>query len=968
MKRQSKALKNVKNNYSLPFWSWNGKLSENKLREQIGWMKKRDFGGFFMHARAGLKTEYLSDEWFNCVSACISEASSLGLEPWAYDENGWPSGFCGGKLLNNKDYLENYLEYGFGKKDESALVSYDISGSALKRLKAGEQSQNCLNVFKRTAISTVDVLDKKVVKAFINCSHEQYKQKLGDKFKLLRGFFTDEPQYCRVATPYPHDIADEYGKLLGKDILDGLGLLFIEKDGYRQFRYDYWKLCQSLFLNSFAKLVYDWCEQNGVQLTGHYIEERDLYAQMLFNAGIMPFYEYEHIPGIDWLCRRFMSVVPARQVGSVAAQLGKKRVLSETFAMTGWDATPRELKAIAEFQFLYGVNTMCQHLLPYSEIGDRKNDYPQHFTAHNPWVNADMGEFNNYFNVLGGLMQSSEEFCNVAVLHPQRSAYFCYKHGDPSSTAYLDAAFIELSDSLARSNVGFHYLDETLLAKYGSVSGDKIRCGKREYSYLIIPKCHTMDKTTERLLREFVLGGGKVYIAFEKPEYLEGEPFDYDYLQSNVGLEQIRQAQPYRAETLSKSVYSAYRSGEGYNLVMLLNTSEDCSAEVKLSVSGAAYALDLLRGAEEPLSGNIVLKPYESKIIALYPEQKTCNCGGLLGGCDSLDCGGAVVNNCEKPIIELPCDNLKINRASDNALVLDYARYSFNGVDYGEKQLIYGIFDELLQSRYNGELYLDFEFETKAVPSSAKILSEYENAVVFVNGVAATRRLPYAIEPDANLIDVSDLIKVGLNHIKLKINFYQSEKVYYALFGDGVTEGLKNCLVYDTYLERLTLFGDFGVFSHNKFEHGIENGVIYGSDFYIDNKKTIINDLITGGYPFFCGDIEFERHICLDRTNVKLHIPGRLFSGEVFVNDKSVGSLLFDDTFDISEAARLGDNVVRVILHTGCRNLFGPHHDARIGENKGVTPFAFTLPNTWHNGYSVLERKAYSLMQSGIFK
>ena len=49
-----------------------------------------------MHARGGLKTEYLGEKWFRCVEACCKRAQELGMEAYAYDENGWPSGFVGG--------------------------------------------------------------------------------------------------------------------------------------------------------------------------------------------------------------------------------------------------------------------------------------------------------------------------------------------------------------------------------------------------------------------------------------------------------------------------------------------------------------------------------------------------------------------------------------------------------------------------------------------------------------------------------------------------------------------------------------------------------------------------------------------------------------------------------------------------------------------------------------------------------
>ncbi len=76
---------------SMPFWSWNDKLEEGELRRQIRKMKSLGMGGFFMHARAGLETEYMSKNWFDCVRICVDEAKKQEMKAWAYDENGWPS-------------------------------------------------------------------------------------------------------------------------------------------------------------------------------------------------------------------------------------------------------------------------------------------------------------------------------------------------------------------------------------------------------------------------------------------------------------------------------------------------------------------------------------------------------------------------------------------------------------------------------------------------------------------------------------------------------------------------------------------------------------------------------------------------------------------------------------------------------------------------------------------------------------
>ena len=128
-------MKEVEKKYrSLPFWSWNDELDKDKLVKQVEWMNDNGIGGFFMHARGGLKTGYLSEKWFECIDACGKRAKELGMEAYAYDENGWPSGFVGGKLLEDMENRDRYLTYTIGEYDKGALASYDISGSAICRI------------------------------------------------------------------------------------------------------------------------------------------------------------------------------------------------------------------------------------------------------------------------------------------------------------------------------------------------------------------------------------------------------------------------------------------------------------------------------------------------------------------------------------------------------------------------------------------------------------------------------------------------------------------------------------------------------------------------------------------------------------------------------------------------------------------------------------------------------------------
>ena len=236
---------------AVPFWSWNDKLEPEELRRQIRWMKEMGMGGFFMHARGGLKTEYLSEEWMQAVDACADEAQKIGMHAWAYDENGWPSGFCGGLLLEEEENRDRYLSYKIGDLDPDAYASYPMDGDALVRVSEPCGAGEYLNVYLNVSISTVDVMNPVVVRKFLDSTHELYKERYGDQFsELIKGFFTDEPQIYRWGTAFSLMLPEYFEKRYGQDIRDYVGLLFVEKKGYRQFRHRYWRACQQLLLKA----------------------------------------------------------------------------------------------------------------------------------------------------------------------------------------------------------------------------------------------------------------------------------------------------------------------------------------------------------------------------------------------------------------------------------------------------------------------------------------------------------------------------------------------------------------------------------------------------------------------------------------------------------------------------------------------------------------------------------------------
>ena len=910
----------------IPFWSWNDELDEEGLCKQIEWMNENGVGGFFMHARGGLKTEYLGEKWFDCIKACSEKAEELGMEAYAYDENGWPSGFVGGKLLEDIENHDQYLTFTTGAYDEKALVAYDMSGEKLVRVTKGD---NCLNVFVHYAASTADILNPEVVDKFIAMTHEEYKKR--DTYNL-KGFFTDEPQYYRWGTSFTKVLPAYFKETYGEDILDGLGLLFVEKEGYRAFRYKYWKAMQALMLNNFAKKVYDWCDENGYNLTGHYVEESCMGAQMWCCGGIMPFYEYEHIPGIDWLGRNTGAALAPRQVSSVAAQLGKRQILTETYGCCGWDVTPQELKEIAECQYVGGVNLMCQHLLPYTEHGQRKRDYPAHYSATNPWVRKNFKEFNDYFSYLGKTIAESDEAVNVATFHPMRSTYFGYKRYEEAKghgIRELEESLFKLTDELTQKQICFHYLDETLLAKYGKVENGKLILGKGEYEFIVFPKIYTMDKTSEKLLREFVNAGGRVLLTDEKPAYLEGEEFDYDYLSTNVTWEEIIAAQPYTAAQ-HPTVRTSYRvDKDGKKFIYAVNLGEDTVVDFKVKGAKSFASYDILKDETTVISTKVPFDKGQSYLLYLSdetPVEKTAKKPIHLGK-EFTVCG-----------------------APQNYIFIDFMRYSLDGVNYSEPLHHMGIFDELLKKRYVGKLYLKYEVNVDEVPEECMLLAEDTNTVwVEVNGEKVESCGVSEWEKGLLKYDVASKLRKGNNEIVIMMEYFQSEQVYYALFGENVTESLKNCLAYDSDVEGIALKGSFGVYGD--FEQGNKPNVVLGENFRLGKQNKTVTDLVEQGYPFFSGDITLKQTVYVEDTNAELIIDDRFQLLEVKVNGVDFGVWMFGKRLDVSKALKVGENEIEIVLTVGNRNLLGAFHTVEQ-ENFSVGPYTWERSGSWKDGKS----------------
>lgn len=943
-------LKNPPNKYRpAPFWSWNERLDTEETVRQVDEMCEAGIGGYFMHARGGLQTEYLSDEWFDNVRAALREGKKLGMKSWGYDENGWPSGFGSGAVNGlGLKYQQKYLrceETEKPKKTEHTVINIPINGINA-------------HIYYEVNPFYVDTLDNEVVSEFLKSTHSIYKERLGDEFADMAGFFTDEPQISRNGYPWSFILEAEYKKAYGEELAPKLCDLFYDTATSTETKYRFFKLITDLFSESFMNNIYKWCKANGSKFTGHMVLEEGLWEQILANGACMPHYEYMDIPGMDCLCRELASIQCEMQLSSVANQLGKKQILSETFALCGWDVSFEDLRRIYEHQMVHGINYLCQHLEGYTLRGIRKRDYPATLFKQQPWW-SDYKKFNDTVSRIGMLIAEGRVEHEVLVMHSADGAWAGFDIHNNSNAERLTKAMVE--DTMRRLEQGqiqYHLGDSTVMKRHARVENGRIVIGTQKYSVAVIPACDCLSDTAFEIIRELKAQGGTVIFNGEVPYMLNGKRTDViaDFAAGCIhttpstlvdaipeGCRKIRLK--YNGCGSDKPIITAVRRFDEQKMTMyyLVNPTDECCNVTATVKAASASAFNAVTGDETP-----VVFSKNGNSIAI--ECTVCgNNSAVLFAYDEDIRTSA--QKADRKLLPLDCLKGEWKAyASDNTLTLDYCDVYFDGElkyrqlpvsDVQEKALAYG-------RSVKTETVFTFDVREAEMSVLDLVVETPEIFKISVNGQPVEKNVKgYFCDSSFKVIDIKNHIKCGLNEISLTCDFVQSDEVYENYKKSLVFESEKNKLSYDMEIEAIYIKGDFAVRTDEKFEHIEKRGIRTNGRFYITSAPKTLSDgsIAEQGYPFFAGEMTFKRTVTLSADEVENRSVrfSKLCSTvtKVKVNGSEAGEIMWKPyEVDLSGLLKTGENEIEITVTGNLRNLLGPFH-LKAGEWYYVGPGSF---------------------------
>lgn len=995
----------------VPFWSWNDDLQPEEVRRQLKEMRRAGLGGAFMHSRVGLITPYLGARWMECVRETVDEARLCGVKAWLYDEDLWPSGTGGGAVpAKGEAYQQKELrlqeihgrEFKPGRNTVAVFVGRRVGcdfrslrrvppEEAMAWLRQGERIYHFHYFFRP---EYVDLLSRRVTAAFIESTHERYAREVGGDFgKIVPGIFTDEPNYCFV--PWSPELPVFFQERTGYDVRDVLPALFGEYGDSERYRYDFWSAVTALFVESFTRPLSEWCARHGIALTGHFLGEDSLGSQVSSVGAAMRHYEYMQIPGIDHLMRRIGDPLLCKQASSVARQLGGRRVLSEMFGCSGWNVSFEELKWIAEWQFVQGVDLPCQHLALYSSRGCRKRDYPPSLFYQQPWWGR-YRVLNDYFARLLFALTRGSARVDILLLHPIESAWALASTATMDRVARLNSSLVELTSHILGTQHDFDFGDEELLARYGAVEEGRLKVGNSSYSTVILPPVTTLRSTTITLLERFVQAGGRVLYQGEPPQRVDGPRSDLasalykkarrlgaSYSAVRRALERVPAPVVLREGGRAvTSVYVQHRTTPEREILFLANTDRQkehtCSALFRLG-PGQLELWNCETGEAVPLPARARRNGHTATLR--FPPM-----GSFLIVLNKRAEAGPKPPERLRTFkrITLP-EEWGIRGSDPNVITLDFCRYRAGGGRWQRLCPTMHLEEKLRYNRSQIDLALKYEFHTDfegRAPRLTLVMEEPQDYSIEIN----ERRVPsndagWWRDISFRKIVLPDVVKrKGLNEIVIRRPYVanvEHRKRAAELPFDSIE---RNRLRYGIELESIYLLGNFRVDIESPVEDAPRDALVTKGRFVLRDAVTSVKtgDLVTQGFSFYAGYVDLSTTIkmCASelrkaRSALLQMAPPFAVVTEVRVNGKQAGVRGWRPyEFELKPYLRAGSNTITIRLYGSCRNLLGPHHHVD-GELYAVGPDSFRGISSWTD--TVRRKKGtwtntYSFVKFGLYE
>ena len=558
-------------------WFTSGNINKKEMTYQIEKFREQGIRDYFIHATNGTQGDYLGDYFFSMIRHAADEAKRLGMNLWIYDEYNWPSGAAAGQVLAEEPWTRSSGLFRFRRQvaagetlclelpckeqyhtipllfaaDGTPVEPCIEADTVLWRNQSEEEVlfeaffsrwllgkldvTTCAEVVAPDAEGYLDTLDQDAVKVFLQKTHEKYKAHVGEGFgDYIKGVFTDEVVVIEDRNeartgqnwfPWTRLFPEKFQERNGYDIRPRLKELMDRADV--KLSLDYWETVADLFMSAYCDLTSRWCEENHLIYTGHMCAEESLEQSVYRGGDPYEFYKRLTWPGIDTICsywriNDYNYNMAAKRTASAAHFLGKERVLSETYTMSGWEIRLRDMKRIFNRLALLGIDFI-------QFMGARYDFMPgvDSLAMTNNWQNPLFKHYKSFCKYISGLqwlVSNTHYDAATLLLYPLTTARATLAPLPMSLPIWgeMNCLIDGLTNSLLNLHVPFEIAYEQVIEE-AEVSDGKFCIAGSAYDTIILPNTRFLREKTFLQLQKFAEQGGRVIAVNGTPETIIGD-------------------------------------------------------------------------------------------------------------------------------------------------------------------------------------------------------------------------------------------------------------------------------------------------------------------------------------------------------------------------------------------------------------------------------------------------------------
>jgi hypothetical protein len=542
----------------------------------VSQMNAAGIGGvqLYMQTNGYLQT---AQAWAN-VSNNITALKSAGMQVWMTDENGYPSGMAGGRVVEANPAHESrcLISVSTNGRGSNPPISLSLPAGAEKFVHAyiytrstddppvlsnpqaypvqtnlvsgsGISGRWSLRAFalqvnnsSNQATSTAagfghngtypNLLDAAAADSFVLLTHDQYAQRFGPLQGKIDAFYANEPNLMTLwwsgdptarpngvtFLPWSTSLPARFQLDHGYSLLPLLPALYEGTDAdSKRVRRHFYQTVGNMFSENFSQRIANWAAAQGIGAAGHPLQEEDLYYHVIHYGDLFRFVEPLQIPACD---------LPMPDRGAE------------------WNCwMPKFLSSVSQFKNRTTVAGLLDPLI-YRPIA-QLTPLPDHFRRIvNMAAFSGVNQFqtylfwyqypaalyrgmNEYVGRLSLVLRGARNAATVGVYYPIETFQANFLPVPDFWTQAIPAWEtmrswqIDLNNTathLARAAIDFNWLHGDWI-RDATIENGYLVIGSHRYAAIVLPRTEVLPLAVATKLQQFEQAGGKIVLVTTRP-------------------------------------------------------------------------------------------------------------------------------------------------------------------------------------------------------------------------------------------------------------------------------------------------------------------------------------------------------------------------------------------------------------------------------------------------------------------